>query len=84
MSCIELRVTTTDACRLWGLYVGRPPAINLSDVSISRPNPNGHSWDTKMLAAWVELLDLAGQISERLYVIPYTRHRRAGDLCVVC
>jgi len=26
------------------------------------------SWDLKVLAAWVELLDLAGQVSEKLYV----------------
>lgn len=68
-----------DHSRLWGLYIGRPPVINLSDVSISRPDPNGHSWDTKVLAAWVELLDLAGQISERLYVILSSMASTASD-----
>ncbi|EXJ84557.1 hypothetical protein A1O3_05226 [Capronia epimyces CBS 606.96] len=52
--------------RLWALYLGRPPVIKLSDVSIPRPDRNASSWEMKMFAAWVELLDLAGQISEKL------------------
>lgn len=51
---------------LWGLYLGRPPIIKLTDVSIHRPNKHAASWDLKIFAAWVELLDIAGQISEKL------------------
>ncbi|OAP57138.1 hypothetical protein AYL99_07875 [Fonsecaea erecta] len=52
--------------RLWSLYLGRPPVIKLSDVSIDRPNRNAPTWDMKMFAAWAELLELSGHISEKL------------------
>ncbi|EXJ74618.1 uncharacterized protein A1O5_02915 [Cladophialophora psammophila CBS 110553] len=52
--------------RLWSLYLGRPPVIKLSDVSIERPNRNAPTWDMKMFAAWAELLELSGHISEKL------------------
>jgi hypothetical protein len=35
---------------------------------LKRPDPAVSSWDLKVLAAWVELLDLAGQVSEKLFV----------------
>ncbi|KAK5019478.1 hypothetical protein LTR39_000345 [Cryomyces antarcticus] len=52
--------------RLWALYLGRPPSIKLNDVSIRRPDRSAPSWDLKIFAAWVDLLDLAGQISDKL------------------
>ncbi|KAK4995811.1 hypothetical protein LTR66_004440 [Elasticomyces elasticus] len=52
--------------RLWALYLGRPPSIKLHDVSIRRPDRNAPQWDLRIFAAWVELLDLAGQISDKL------------------
>ncbi|KIW22576.1 uncharacterized protein PV07_10860 [Cladophialophora immunda] len=52
--------------RLWSLYLGRPPVIKLSDVSIDRPHRNAPTWDMKMFAAWAELLELSGHISEKL------------------
>ncbi|KIX92802.1 uncharacterized protein Z520_11465 [Fonsecaea multimorphosa CBS 102226] len=52
--------------RLWALYLGRPPVIKLSDVSIDRPHRNAPTWDMKMFAAWAELLELSGHISEKL------------------
>ncbi|OAG40008.1 hypothetical protein AYO21_05689 [Fonsecaea monophora] len=52
--------------RLWALYLGRPPVIKLSDVSIDRPNRNAPTWDMKMFAAWAELLELSGHMSEKL------------------
>ena len=59
--------TNIDRHRLWSLYLGRPGYIKLADVSIRLPERNGTSWDLTMFAAWVELLDLAGQISDKLY-----------------
>ena len=53
--------------RLWALYLGRPPFIKLTDVSIRRPDRDARTWDLRILAAWVELLDIAGQIGDKLY-----------------
>ncbi|KAI1613487.1 fungal-specific transcription factor domain-containing protein [Exophiala viscosa] len=67
---LEVRRVIFWACfgfdRLWGVYLGRPPVIKLTDVFLKRPDPAVSSWDLKVLAAWVELLDLAGQVSEKL------------------
>ncbi|KAK5024924.1 hypothetical protein LTS07_008302 [Exophiala sideris] len=67
---LEVRRVIFWACfgfdRLWGVYLGRPPTIKLTDVFLKRPDPAASCWDLKVLAAWVELLDLAGQVSEKL------------------
>ncbi|KAK5045505.1 hypothetical protein LTR84_009123 [Exophiala bonariae] len=50
----------------WGLYLGRPPIIKLCDVYVRKPSKTSTSWDAVIFAAWTEILDIAGQISERL------------------
>ena len=52
--------------RLWSLYLGRPAFIKLSDISIRRPSPDSRTWDLRLMAAWVGLLDIAGRIADRL------------------
>ncbi|KAK3720891.1 hypothetical protein LTR37_003554 [Vermiconidia calcicola] len=52
--------------RLWALYLGRPPFIKLIDVSIRRPDMRAPTWDMRIFAAWVHLLDIAGQIADKL------------------
>lgn len=52
--------------RLWALYLGRPPTIKLTDVSVRRPDRNARSWDLRIFAAWVHLIDIAGQIGDKL------------------
>ncbi|KAK5172164.1 uncharacterized protein LTR77_003802 [Saxophila tyrrhenica] len=67
---IELRQIVFWGCfnldRLWALYLGRPPFIKLIDVSIRRPEWSARTWDLRIFAAWVHLLDTAGQIADKL------------------
>ena len=52
--------------RLWAVYLGRPPTIKLDDVSISRPSRNASCWDLEMFSAWVGVLEIAGEICDKL------------------
>ena len=74
--------------RLWALYLGRPPTIKLADVSIRRPDRDARTWDLRIFAAWVQLLDIAGQIGDKLcacYFTPCPEHllivRRNSNSC---
>lgn len=64
------RASSLIAARHWGLYLGRPPVIKLCDVYVPRPSKAATSWDAVIFAAWTEVLDIAGQISECLFVLP--------------
>ena len=67
---VEVRQVVFWGCfgldRLWALYLGRPPFIKLTDVSTRKPDLNSRTWELRVSAAWVRLLDIAGQIGDRL------------------
>ncbi|KAK4936555.1 hypothetical protein LTR10_022604 [Elasticomyces elasticus] len=57
--------------RGWGLYLGRPCALNLDDVSITPPSfqsdsTSSISTDLQILAAWATLFTIVGEISDAL------------------
>ena len=55
--------------RGWSLYLGRPYAINLDDVTISRPACDTHttnSWEMLILLSWTKLFDIVGHICNAL------------------
>ncbi|OAL32910.1 hypothetical protein AYO20_07701 [Fonsecaea nubica] len=52
--------------RLWAVYLGRPHAIKLDDVTMPRPSQDSPSWNMKILSAWVDLLDIQGHVAARL------------------
>ena len=67
---VEVRQTVFWGCfnldRLWALYLGRPVYIKLIDCSTRRPDRNAGDWEFRIFAAWVHLLDIAGQIGDKL------------------
>jgi hypothetical protein len=50
------------------LYLGRPYAIKLEDVTVRQPldGYDPPSWEQMMMAAWVSLLEIVGQICDTL------------------
>ena len=55
--------------RGWSLYLGRPYAINLDDITISRPSSDKNSstsWEMLILLAWTELFEIVGHICNAL------------------
>lgn len=57
--------------RGWGLYLGRPCAINLDDVTISPPSSaaiktSSYSSDLSILVAWATLFTIVGEICHAL------------------
>lgn len=57
--------------RGWGLYLGRPSAINLDDVTISPPSPSAiqtspYASDLSILRAWATLFTVVGEICHAL------------------
>ncbi|KAK5455834.1 hypothetical protein LTS15_005151 [Exophiala xenobiotica] len=57
--------------RGWGLYLGRPSAINLDDVAISPPSlaadkTSPYSSDLSILEAWATLFTIVGEICHAL------------------
>ncbi|KAK5169216.1 hypothetical protein LTR04_006156 [Oleoguttula sp. CCFEE 6159] len=82
----DLKNPSLTTVQLWALYLGRPPSIKLNDVSIRRPDRSAPSWDLKIFAAWVDLLDLAGQISDKfmqysaIMVLVHRHNAGFGDM----
>ncbi|MCJ1303800.1 hypothetical protein MMC08_006611 [Hypocenomyce scalaris] len=57
--------------RGWGLYLGRPSAINLNDVTISSPSVlaneiSTYSSELSILQAWATLFTIVGEICHEL------------------
>ena len=63
--------------RGWSLYLGRPCAINLDDVTISPPSllsdhTSSYSTDLSILLAWATLFTIVGDICNALNKKPFT------------
>lgn len=54
--------------RVWSLYLGRPYAIKLEDVTVRAPlyGFDVPSFELLMSDGWVNLLTIVGQISDTL------------------
>ncbi|KAK4957844.1 hypothetical protein LTR66_013206 [Elasticomyces elasticus] len=69
---LEVRKTVFWGCftfdRVWSLYLGRPYAIKLEDVTVRKPldGNDSPSWEALILAAWIDLLDIVGHICNEL------------------
>ncbi|KAK5149138.1 hypothetical protein LTR04_000041 [Oleoguttula sp. CCFEE 6159] len=69
---LEVRKTVFWGCftfdRVWSLYLGRPYAIKLEDVTVRKPldGNDSPSWEVLILAAWIDLLDIVGHICNEL------------------
>ncbi|RFU26008.1 hypothetical protein B7463_g10333, partial [Scytalidium lignicola] len=61
----ELKNPGITTIQLWSIYLGRPPCINLADVTVPRISIRGSSslsWELSIFAAWVNLVEIGGRI----------------------
>lgn len=63
--------------RGWAVYLGRPSALNLEDVTISAPSilsdkTSSYSAELSILLAWTTLFTIVGDICNALNKMPFT------------
>ena len=70
----------SDIGSLWAVYFGRPAAIKLSEITVPLLSPMDDSFDTALLAAWVELCKIQGAVAELCNITTRRSHAEEGTI----